>query len=532
MDRTVFSPDFKARVLEARADEQAGKGTATFLVAAFGVPDTEVAVGNESRQIIDEGAFRTWIEEQPDRRVPFYRDHGDAHITGYVDSGLKLGFADNFREGAADGQKGLLFDAHYNLRTDEGRNAFEDARFAPDLVQASFRWPPDETIVKGDDGFEHVTEFHGIDEVSQVGFGAQEKTGVVAGSLRSARTAVASHSTATSDATWDGPTNKARLNPGDETNLKKAFAWYDPGGDDPNGDGLPDAKADWKFIHHEVSADGTAGAANTTACSTGIGVLNGGRGGTVIPDGDRRGVYNHLAKHLRDAGQDNIPELRVSDTEGQREADGEPLTARATKEELAAHLKAAHGKAGEGTHDELTKSHSKAHADRQFADGMGHGGLGNLMTSRAAALRQGVPVERVVQLVREAWWSAHMSTPTDGAASMSSYVEEVYADDAALDAGQVIVWDESGSYRQVPWARTEAGVTFDEAAAVEVEKDWQPLTPAQRAQIIEAWLRSRPDDLAKRVKEALSVATAHDQRARRAVGAWYAGLFGAGPHSA
>ncbi|GIV81717.1 MAG: hypothetical protein KatS3mg051_1071 [Anaerolineae bacterium] len=38
------------------------------------------------------------------------------------------------------------------------------------------------------------------------------------------------------------------------------------------------------------------------ACRTGIAVLNGARGGTTIPESDRRGVYEHLARHLRDAG--------------------------------------------------------------------------------------------------------------------------------------------------------------------------------------------------------------------------------------
>jgi len=50
-----------------------------------------------------------------------------------------------------------------------------------------------------------------------------------------------------------------------------------------------------------VGGDGDVGAANVRACQTGIGVLNGARGGTTIPAGDRRGVYNHLAAHLRDA---------------------------------------------------------------------------------------------------------------------------------------------------------------------------------------------------------------------------------------
>lgn len=62
-----------------------------------------------------------------------------------------------------------------------------------------------------------------------------------------------------------------------------------------------------KFIHHEVAADGTVGPANLTACSTGIGVLNGGRSGTTIPTSDRSGVHAHLAGHLQDAGREAPP---------------------------------------------------------------------------------------------------------------------------------------------------------------------------------------------------------------------------------
>ena len=119
---------------------------------------------------------------------------------------------------------------------------------------------------------------------------------------RGLKGAVGSHSTATSTSSWDGPANEKRL-PAELTDAigRAAYAWKDPDGD-------ASTKAAWKFIHHEVDADGKPGAANVQACRTGIGVLNGGRGGTVIPEGDQRAVYNHLAKHLRDADED-VPEF-------------------------------------------------------------------------------------------------------------------------------------------------------------------------------------------------------------------------------
>jgi HK97 family phage prohead protease len=108
------------------------------------------------------------------------------------------------------------------------------------------------------------------------------------------------------DEPWDGPKMEANLK-GDETGdyYKKAFAYIDP-------EANPDTKAAYKFIHHMVDADGKIGPANLKACSAGIAVLNGGRGGTNIPKEDYQGVYNHLVKHLKDADREEIPELKRS----------------------------------------------------------------------------------------------------------------------------------------------------------------------------------------------------------------------------
>jgi HK97 family phage prohead protease len=110
--------------------------------------------------------------------------------------------------------------------------------------------------------------------------------------------AIGPHKTATSDKGWDGPANERRLKLNQNASYyRRAYAWQD-------GKGDPTKKASYRFIHHEVSGDGNIGAANIQGCRTGIGVLNGARGGTTIPSGDKKGVYNHLAKHIRDAGLD------------------------------------------------------------------------------------------------------------------------------------------------------------------------------------------------------------------------------------
>lgn len=117
------------------------------------------------------------------------------------------------------------------------------------------------------------------------------------------------HSTEVVDRSWDGPANEARLKiDQDEEYYRRAYAWQDP-------DGNPRTKAAYRFIHHHVDEDGDIGPANVRACITGIAVINGARGGTTIPDADRRGVWRHLARHLEDAGIEP-PELQERSWDG------------------------------------------------------------------------------------------------------------------------------------------------------------------------------------------------------------------------
>jgi hypothetical protein len=129
------------------------------------------------------------------------------------------------------------------------------------------------------------------------------------------KAALGSHTTATTDVGWDGPANEARVRTNEgPAYFRRIYAWQDPDGD-------PALKTTYRFIHHMVDAGGDPGAANVRACSTGIGVLNGGRGGTTIPDADRRGVYNHLARHLRDADMEP-PELKAMSVSGSEGDEG------------------------------------------------------------------------------------------------------------------------------------------------------------------------------------------------------------------
>jgi hypothetical protein len=107
--------------------------------------------------------------------------------------------------------------------------------------------------------------------------------------------AIRTHHTATSDHAWDGGANEARL-PDNERAFRREFAYVDPD--------KPDSKTAAKFPHHDVDQRGRVGPANIRACINGISILNGGRGGADITKTARKGIYRHLAAHMRDAGEE------------------------------------------------------------------------------------------------------------------------------------------------------------------------------------------------------------------------------------
>jgi hypothetical protein len=138
--------------------------------------------------------------------------------------------------------------------------------------------------------------------------------------------AIRVHHTETDDGAWDGPANEARLKTDqDMAFFQRAYAWRDSEGDET-------VKSSYKFIHHFVDGEGNPGAASTRACSAGIAVLNGGRGGTTIPRADRQGVYSHLAAHLKDAEKD-VPELKSADEEEEMEVRSYPVEMRVVNAE-------------------------------------------------------------------------------------------------------------------------------------------------------------------------------------------------------
>jgi hypothetical protein len=81
---------------------------------------------------------------------------------------------------------------------------------------------------------------------------------------------------------WDGP---KEVREAEVSDLKIMCTWFDSEN--------PDIKSSYKLPHHKASGH----AAVWRGVAAAMAALLGARGGTNIPGGDRKGVYNHLKKH-------------------------------------------------------------------------------------------------------------------------------------------------------------------------------------------------------------------------------------------
>ena len=115
---------------------------------------------------------------------------------------------------------------------------------------------------------------------------------------------IATHKTGVNTSrAWDKTAPfRSMKSPATPSYFNKIFAFQNP-----NTDGT--RKTHYNYIHHYVGADGTPGEASYSALINSMAVLNGGRSGTVLRGEARRGVYNHIAAHYRDAGKEP-PELK------------------------------------------------------------------------------------------------------------------------------------------------------------------------------------------------------------------------------
>ncbi|QES45260.1 hypothetical protein DEJ49_33520 [Streptomyces venezuelae] len=205
-------------------------------------------------------------------------------------------------------------DMQFFMDTQHGRDSFFTVR---ELAKSGLgEWSYGFDIVEADHGTfdgEEVRYLKAlkVHEVSPVMVGAgvntrtlgvkSQKDGPGGGSSTPYRSAIRPHETAATALPWDEMKTVNELpSTAPVSDLRSVYAWVDPSGD-------PESKSDYRIPHHM----GIGGEANVRACLAGIASLNGAPGGVSIPEADRRGVYNHLASHLNDAGRE-VPELRSS----------------------------------------------------------------------------------------------------------------------------------------------------------------------------------------------------------------------------
>jgi len=187
-----------------------------------------------------------------------------------------------------------------NMETEAGRDAFSNV--AGDYVREwsiGFNIPKASDVEQeGNDVSTIIRRIANLDwvEVSSVIRGSSPSTVTVAAKSSPAtqeKGAIPSHLTAWVEDAWDGSLMRGRIKGGAAT-LRASHAWVDTDGD-------PELKLSYKYLHHHIGRNGRGGAANMRAVTTGLANLNARK--TSIPENDRRGVYNHLARHLREAGR-------------------------------------------------------------------------------------------------------------------------------------------------------------------------------------------------------------------------------------
>jgi hypothetical protein len=195
-----------------------------------------------------------------------------------------------------------------NLETQAGKDWYSTLKFDMEngkpLQEWSYGYYPVEFAFEERDGRRvRILKKLKVHEISPVMLGAGENTGTV--DVKENKRATPVHKTATDDSPWSAAENRKLVKKDEDAGYyNQIYAWRDPDGEVGN-------KGSWRFIHHFMEQSGSPSKASTRACINAIAVLNGARGGTTIPEADRTGVYNHVAKHLKDAGM-SPAELRES----------------------------------------------------------------------------------------------------------------------------------------------------------------------------------------------------------------------------
>jgi len=272
----------KTMIASAKAVDEA-EGIVEAYTNTMGVPDAD-------GDIVEPTAFDTSIADN--LPIPVLSGHDQGKLVG------KVIFAQPRYIGGDEYR--LFTRMQFNMDTEAGRDAFSNV--AGDYVREwsiGFNIPSDKDVEReGSDVSTVVRRIANLDwvEVSTVIRGSSPSTVTVAAKaspVTEEKGAIPSHLTAWIEDAWDGSLMRGRIKGGAAV-LRAAHAWVDSDGD-------PELTSSYKYLHHHIGRNGRGGAANVRAITTALANLNARR--SSIPENDRRGVYNHLARHLREAGR-------------------------------------------------------------------------------------------------------------------------------------------------------------------------------------------------------------------------------------
>lgn len=99
------------------------------------------------------------------------------------------------------------------------------------------------------------------------------------------------------DSHWDGQ-KQVGMCGDDFEKLRKICAWFDSA--------KPENKESYKLPHHDAETL----KANFRGVASAMAVLMGAKGGLDLPENDKKGIYNHLAKHYEQFGKE-APEFKL-----------------------------------------------------------------------------------------------------------------------------------------------------------------------------------------------------------------------------
>ena len=270
----------KTHIAYAKAVDEA-EGLVEAFTNTMGVVDAD-------GDIVDPKAFDASIRDN--LPIPVLSGHDQGRLVG------KVIFAEPQH---VDGDEYRLYTRmQMNMNTQSGREAYSNV--AGEYVRewsVGFNIPEDSDITQQrsdtSDGVRRIGNLDWV-EVSSVIRGSSPSTATVAAkSTDMAKRGIASHLTAWVEDAWDASLMRGRIK-GGAAQLRQAHAWVDENGD-------PEVRSSYRFLHHQVGRNGKAGPANIRAVTSSLSGLNARR--SAIPENDRRAVYNHLARHLREAGR-------------------------------------------------------------------------------------------------------------------------------------------------------------------------------------------------------------------------------------